>query len=216
MIHQNQPVYSAGRSLDEAKSVMVMLHGRGAGAEDILSLSFELEHPDFAYIIPEARGRTWYPYSFLSPIENNEPHLTSALNWINEILSHLEGEGFSPERVMLLGFSQGACLCLEYAARNPKRYGGVAALSGGLIGPEGMARDYPGSLEDTPIFLGCSDIDPHIPIKRVRESTEVLKRMGANVTERIYPGMGHTVNEDEIEMVKGMMDEILKHKDDPM
>ena len=178
---------------------MVLLHGRGAPAQDILGLAAALGLEATAFLAPQAAGHTWYPLSFLAPIESNEPGLSSALERIGEILAGLEERGVESERTILLGFSQGACLALEYAARNAKRYGAVVGLSGGLIGPEGTPRDYPGSLDGTPVFLGCSDRDPHIPLARVKETTEILLRLGGRVVERIYPGMPHTVNDDELE-----------------
>ena len=198
-------VLAAGSPLGQATAAMILVHGRGASAEDILSLGRELGRPDLAYLAPQAEGYSWYPYSFLAPMERNEPGLSNGLALLGHLVDRLEGEGIPPERTVLLGFSQGACLTLEYAARNARRFGGVAGLSGGLIGPPGTPRDYPGSLDGTPVFLGCSDRDPHIPLERVKETTEVLTRMGAAVTERIYPGMGHTVNEDELERVRGLL-----------
>ena len=197
--HQGQPVLAAGVEPAEARRAMVMLHGRGAPAQDILGLAAALDLGDTAYMAPQAAGYSWYPLSFLAPMEANQPGLDSGLARIGEVLAELESQGVGPERTILLGFSQGACLALEYAARNARRYGGVVGLSGGLIGPKGTPRDYPGSLDGTPIFLGCSDRDPHIPLERVQESTRVLDRLGAEVTERIYPGMPHTVIDDEIE-----------------
>jgi predicted esterase len=203
--HQGQPLARAGRPVEEASGAVVMVHGRGATAESILELRHEFENPDLAYVAPQAAGYTWYPYSFMAPMERNEPGLSSGLARLGEVLAGLEAAGIPPERTVLLGFSQGACLALEFAARNARRYSAVVGLSGGLIGPPGTPRDYPGSFENTPIFLGCSDRDPHIPRQRVDESTEVLRRMGAEVTERIYPAMGHTVNEDEMEFVRGLV-----------
>jgi predicted esterase len=201
-------VVAAGRPLGEAAAAVVMVHGRGATAESILELAREFGRPDLAYVAPQAAGYTWYPYSFMAPMPQNEPGLSSGLARIGEVLALLEEEGIAPERTVLLGFSQGACLSLEYAARNARRYGGVAGLSGGLIGPPGTPRAYEGSLAGTPVFLGCSDRDPHIPRERVDETAEVMGKMGAEVTERIYPGLGHTVNEDEIEFVRGILGKV--------
>src|SRR6266699_4033953 len=203
--HQGQPVLTAGEPLDKAKAAMIMVHGRGASAEDILSLTTELNQPGFAYLAPQAAGYAWYPNSFLAPIASNEPGLSSGLAVIASLLAKLTEAGISPERTILLGFSQGACLSLEFAARNARRYGGLAGLSGGLIGPDGTPRDYPGSLAGTPVFLGCSDVDFHVPKERVQLTAEVLQRLGGKVTMRLYPGMGHTVNQDVIDFVRGMM-----------
>jgi predicted esterase len=203
--HQDQPVVAAGRPLGEATAAVVMVHGRGATAESILELAREFGRPDLCYVAPQAAGYTWYPYSFMAPTRQNEPYLSSALERIGEVLELLEKEGIPPERTVLLGFSQGACLSLEYAARNARRYGGVVGLSGGIIGPAGTPRDYSGRFDGTPVFLGCSDRDPHIPRERVDETAEVMREMGAEVTERIYPAMGHTVNEDEVEFVRGIL-----------
>ena len=203
--HQGQPILEAGAPLEQAKAAMIMLHGRGAGANDILTLVAELDQPEFAYLALNAAGNTWYPYSFLAPRSLNEPGLSSGLKAIGDLLHHLAESGFPAQKIMLLGFSQGACLTLEFVARHAQRYGGVAGLSGGLIGPQGTPRDYAGSLDDTPVFLGCSDVDLHIPKERVRETTTVLQRLGGAVTERIYPNMAHTINQDEIDFVHGMM-----------
>jgi predicted esterase len=183
---------------------MVMVHGRGGTADNILALSGELAIAGLAYLAPQAAGNTWYPLSFLSPTEQNEPGISSGLAAITDVLVTIGRAGIPPERTMLLGFSQGACLALEFTARAARRFGGVAGLSGGLIGPEGTPRDYSGSLSGTPIFLGCSDVDPHIPAPRVIETATVLRRLGGDVDMRIYPGMGHTINEDEIEAVRGI------------
>lgn len=199
------PVLSMGEPLGQAQAAMVMVHGRGATAEDILELAVELNRPGFAYLAPQAANNSWYPQSFLAPIASNEPWLSSALARLSMVLQRVEEGGIPCERTILLGFSQGACLALEFAARHAQRYGGIAALSGGLIGPDGTPRDYPGSFASTPVFLGCSDRDPHIPKERVQQSAGVLRRLGADVTMRLYPHMGHTVNQDEIEFVGGMM-----------
>jgi predicted esterase len=171
----------------------------------MLRLAQELRTTDVAYLAPQAAGNTWYPYSFLSPIDLNEPWLTSAIGVLRDLITMLGDQGIGPERVAILGFSQGACLTLEYAARHARRYAAIAGLSGGLIGPPGTPRHYVGSLDGTPAFLGCSDIDPHIPVERVTESAEVLRRLGAAVDERIYKGMGHTVNADEIKAVRALL-----------
>ena len=183
----------------------ILIHGRGASAEDILSLAEELSADDVAYLAPQAAGHTWYPYSFLAPMAQNEPGLSSALGVIAAILASLEDQGMPANRVVLMGFSQGACLASEFAARHARRYAGIAALSGGLIGPPGTARDYAGTFDGTPVFMGCSDVDPHIPLERVRESADVFRRMGAVVDERIYRGMGHTVSRDEIDAVNEIL-----------
>ena len=195
-------VAGAGAPLSRAIAAMVLLHGRGASAESMLDLAEVFAQPDIAYLAPRAPGNTWYPYSFLAPTEQNEPHLSRSLATIGALVDDLAERGFAPERVVLLGFSQGGCLALEYAARNARRYGAVVGLSAGLIGPETTRRDYAGSLDGTPMFLGCSDVDAHIPVERVRESTRVLGRLGGAVVERIYPGMGHTINDDEIRNIR--------------
>lgn len=207
--HQGRPVLAAGEPLERAKAAMIMIHGRGASAEDILSLAGEVNQPGFAYLAPQAAEYTWYPNSFLAPIASNEPGISSGLAVIATLLEHLTSAGIGPERTILLGFSQGACLSLEFASRNPRRYGGIAGLSGGLIGPDGTPRDYPGSLQETPVFLGCSDRDMHIPKERVQFSSEVLQKQGGAVTMRLYPNMGHTVNDDELEAVRAMMASII-------
>jgi predicted esterase len=184
---------------------MIMIHGRGASAEDILGLADAFDQPNCAYLAPQAAGHSWYPNRFTAPLASNEPHLTSALLAIENLLARIGAAHVPAERTILFGFSQGGCLAVEFAARNARRYGGVAVFSGGLIGPDDIVFDYPGSLDGTPVFLGSDASDPHIPLKRVHESTVELQRMGAEVTERIYSGMGHTVNEDEISFVQSMM-----------
>jgi len=203
--HRGQRVLRAGAPLDRAKAAMVLLHGRGATAESMLALADVFGEPDIAYLAPQAVRNTWYPRSFLAPLQENEPWLSSALAVIGDTLHGLETEGFPTERVVLLGFSQGGCLTLEYVARNARRYGAVVGLSAGLIGPEGTPRSYTGSLAGTPVFIGCSDIDAHIPLARVRESTRVLGQLGGEVREQIYPGMGHTINDDEIRRGRGLL-----------
>jgi predicted esterase len=205
MLHQGQPVYASGESLEKARTALLMVHGRGASAQDILSLSMEVDQPAFAYIAPQAAGGTWYPYSFLEPIDRNQPWLNSALSQLDQLIQHIDQAGVPPEMVILVGFSQGACLALEYAARHPRRYGGITGFSGGLIGAEIENSRYQGSLDGTPVFLGCSNIDPHIPEERVRESEQVLQRLGGEVNTKIYPRMGHTVNQDELDHLSEMM-----------
>lgn len=204
-LHQGQPVLTIGKPLDRAAAAMVLLHGRGSTAQSTLSLASELAHPDFAYLAPQAVGNTWYPNSFLAPIASNEPYLSSALRAVKEVLDRLSEVGIPLEQTILLGFSQGACLALEFAARNAQRYGGVVGLSGGLIGPNGTPRDYAGSLAGTPVFLGCSEADFHISKERVLHSADTLRRLEGKVTVRLYPNMGHMVNQDELDFVQSMM-----------
>jgi predicted esterase len=203
--HSNQPVLTLGPAPSNARLAAILIHGRGASAEDILGLAHELAIPDVAYLAPQAAGHTWYPQSFLAPIAQNEPGLSSGLAVIEGLLLRLEENGLPAGRVALMGFSQGACLSLEFAARHARRYAAIVAFSGGLIGPNGTPRDYAGRFDGTPAFLGCSDIDAHIPLERVRESAEVYRRMGAAVDERIYPRMGHTINQDELEAARGLL-----------
>ena len=204
-LHEGQPILSAGAPLERARAAMIMVHGRGASADDILSLSREFFDPAIAYLAPQAAGNAWYPRSFLSPIESNEPGISSGITVLEGIEERLKGAGIPSERIMLLGFSQGACLALEYAARHAQRFGGIAGLSGGLIGPDDSPREYAGSFEGTTVFLGCSARDPHIPEPRVRLTEEIFRRLGAAVTMHLYPEPGHTVNEDEITFVTEMV-----------
>jgi len=210
--HQGQPILSAGEPLDSATAAMIMIHGRGATAESILSLVPEIHQDGFAYLAPQAANFTWYPNSFLVPISSNEPGLSSGLAVISDVLAHINAAGIAPEKVILLGFSQGACLTSEFVARNACRYGGVAVLSGGVIGPDDTPRDYRGSLDRTPVFLGCSDVDFHVPKARVLETAEVFQRLGGSVTTRLYPNMEHTVNQDEINFVHSMMASLVQQE----
>ncbi len=194
----------AGEPLETAHAAMILLHGRGATAEDIMTIAAELQQPGWAYLAPQAAGNAWYPNPFTAPLESNEPHLSAALDMLTRLVETVDA-ALPVHRLVLLGFSQGACLTLEFAARNARRYGGIVGLSGGLIGPDGTPRDYPGSFDGTPAFLGASDVDPYFKQERVVEAAEVLKRMGAGVTMRIYPGMGHTVSEDEIVEVRELV-----------
>ena len=200
--HQGQKLYTAGKPLAEARAAMILVHGRGATAPSILELAQVLHHKDLAYLAPQAAGNTWYPYSFLSPIEQNEPGLSSGLQAIADVLAQVEAAGIPAEKVIIGGFSQGACLASEFAARHARQYGGLLVFSGGLIGPPGTPRHYPDSLEGTPVFLGCSTSDFHIPEERVHETAAVFEKMGAEVTKRLYPNMGHTIIQDEIDEVQ--------------
>lgn len=206
--HRDAPVQTAGAPLDAAKAALILVHGRGASAASILSIAQELDMPDVAYWAPQAAGHTWYPYSFMAPTEHNEPGLSSALHLLDTLIGRIEDAGLRHERIVLLGFSQGACLSTEYAARHPQRYGGVVGLSGGLIGPEGTTFEVEGSMDGTPVFLGCSDRDPHIPLERVHETASVFRQLGADVEERIYDGMGHTVNQDEVDFIRSQMQQL--------
>lgn len=206
--HQNQPLATAGATPEDAEAAVLLLHGRGATARSMLQFAEEFTDPSVVYLAPQAARNTWYPNSFLAPIEQNEPGLSSGLQAIDDGLAEIADAGIGSEHTLLLGFSQGGCLTAEFVARNAQRYGGVALLSGGLIGPEGTSRDYEGSLSDTPVFLGCSDDDPHVPQERVHESTDVFEDLGGDVTERIYEGMGHTVNEDELRVVTDLLDRL--------
>ncbi|HYW26147.1 MAG TPA: dienelactone hydrolase family protein [Terriglobales bacterium] len=207
--HAGLPVLAAGEPLERAAAAMAMLHGRGASAQDILTLVPELQMAGWAFLAPQAAGGTWYPNSFRAPIESNEPWLSSALDVVAGLLDRLDAAGLPPERVVLLGFSQGACLTLEYAARNARRYGGVVGLSGGVIGPDGAPRDDHGSLAGTPVFLGCSDHDPHIPAYRVHHAAEVLRGLGAEATAVLYADLGHTVDREELEHVRDIMSRLV-------
>jgi predicted esterase len=184
---------------------MILVHGRGATAESILTLADEMKLEDVAYVAPQAAEQTWYPYSFLADIERNEPGISSGIAVIASLIDRLATDGVDATRIGILGFSQGACLSLEFGARHARRYAGIFGLSGGLIGPPGTPRNYAASFDLTPIFLGCSDVDPHIPLERVKESAGIFRRMGATVDERIYPGMGHTVNADEVGAIQAVM-----------
>jgi predicted esterase len=194
-----------GQPLDQAQAALILLHGRGATASSILLLAEEIYHPAYAYVAPQAANNTWYPFTFLAPMQQNEPWLSSALARVGEVVASVEAAGIPAERIVLAGFSQGACLASEFLARNARRYGGLIAFSGGLIGPPGTSRAYTGSLDGTPVFLGCSDVDAHIPKERVEETADVLERLGAQVTMRLYPGMGHTINGDEIDHARALL-----------
>ena len=191
-------IVAAGKGLKEASKVLIMLHGRGANAEDILGLAEHLNVKDFALIAPQAKDNSWYPYSFLSPMSQNEPWLSSALSMLSEIADDLKLQNFLPEEIYFAGFSQGACLTLEFVTRNATKYGGVVAFTGGLIGDIINASNYQGDFQNTPIFIGSSNPDPHVPAERVTVSEKILKDMHADVTAKLYNNMGHTISLDEI------------------
>ncbi len=203
--HEGQPLVIRGRPLAESKAVAILMHGRGHTTETILALADRIGNAAFTYLAPAAKDQTWYPYGFMAPIAQNEPFLSSALTVYNSLIHDLLRQGFSRQQLVLLGFSQGACLTAEYAVRHADRYGGVVLFTGGLIGPPGTIWDYPGSFQETPIFLGTSDVDSFVPVERVHESAALFQQMGANVVERVYPGMDHLVNDDEISFVRSLM-----------
>jgi phospholipase/carboxylesterase len=197
--HGDQPILERGHPLDSAEAVIILVHGRGASADDILGLADRFDLPQLAYLAPEAAGHTWYPHSFLVPTEQNQPWLDSALALIGKTVKRATAAQIPRHKIGVVGFSQGACLVTEFVARNAAHYGGVIAFTGGLVGPPGTKFSYPGRLTGTSCFLGAGDPDPHVPWKRVEESAAVLSALGAAVTLRRYPGLPHTINEDEIE-----------------
>ncbi len=196
---------TAGKPLKEAKKALIMIHGRGAGSNDILSLARHLDVADFALVAPQAEGNTWYPYSFLVPASQNEPSLSNSLNTISEVVKAVTENGIENENIYFLGFSQGACLALEFTARNTAKYGGVVAFTGGLIGDKVYEENYSGNFENTPIFIGTSDPDFHVPVERVNETEMLLKKMGASVTKKVYENMGHTISQDEINLANELV-----------
>jgi phospholipase/carboxylesterase len=207
--HGGEPLVVAGAPLGKSPAVAIMVHGRNAGPHNILDLVPRFERPDFTYLAPAAAGRTWYPLSFMAGREQNEPGIASGLWVLERLVADLGARGIPKTRIVLLGFSQGACLTAEFAVEHADRYGGVILYSGGVIGAPGTTWGYPGSFAGTPVLLGCSDVDAHVPKIRVDESTALFTRMGAAVTERIYPGMGHLVNDDEIAFARELMAEVL-------
>jgi predicted esterase len=196
--HAGQPVLRSGPPPERARLGVILLHGRGASAEDILGLSDQFSANDIAYAAPQAANSTWYPYSFLAPFTQNEPWLGSALRVVADLADDFSQRRIPADRLAVMGFSQGACLTLEFAARHARRYAAIVAFTGGLIGPPGTSRDYTGDFAGTPVLIGSSDVDGHVPLERVQESTAVFNRLGATVDQRIYPGMGHTINADEL------------------
>jgi phospholipase/carboxylesterase len=206
--HEGQPVLPAGKALGEAPVAVVMVHGRNAGPENILDLVPRLARPDVTYLAPAAADRTWYPYTFMADIVSNEPGISSGIVVLASVVARIEAAGIPRARIVVLGFSQGACLATEFAVRHAARFGGVVAYSGGAIGPPGTTWDETGRFDGTPVFFGCSDVDSHVPASRVGESAELCTRMGAAVTKRIYPGMGHLINDDEIAWTQGLLDSL--------
>lgn len=210
--HASQPILHAGPAPERADATLVLIHGRGADAQGMLDLYAALDLPRLAAIAPQAAGHTWYPHSFLARTESNQPWLDSALARLKSIVDDLVARNIPPERIALLGFSQGACLTLEFAARNPGRYGAVIGLSGGLIGPAGTPRNYPGAFDGTPVFLGCADPDPHIPFTRVVETEGVLTHMHAAVELRRYPNQPHAINQDEFDATRTLLERLVSTK----
>lgn len=200
-MHEDKELLHTGPPLEQAGGAMIMLHGRGAKAADIMSLADQFSHEGLAFLAPSAEEDSWFPYSFLVPVKQNEPGLSSALTVVQSLVMEAELSGVPRKRLFLFGFSQGACLALEFAARHPGIYGGVFALSGGLIGPPGTSWDSEAGFGGSPVFIGGSDVDPHIPRSRVEESAEVFKTLGAKVFLKLYSGMGHTINGAELKMV---------------
>ena len=207
--HAGQPILTAGAPKGAADAAMVLLHGRGATANGILDLGDELDRSGVSFVAPQAARSTWYPHSFMAPPERNQPKLDSALRAVGDAVEVAKNAGVPRERVVVLGFSQGGCLGSEWAIRNPAHYGGVIALSGGLVGPNGTTWPENGTFDGTPVFFGCDDEDPHVPAERVRESATAYRERGADVTERLYEGLGHTINDDEVVWVRSLLDALL-------
>ncbi len=209
--HDSQPIVAAGAPLGTSPTAVIMVHGRNAGPENILDLAKRFGRPGLTYLAPAAAERTWYPHSFMADIDANEPGVSSGIAVIASLVTRIEAAGIAAHRVVLCGFSQGACLVSEFAIRHARHFGGVLVFSGGAIGAAGTTWHFDGRFEATPVFLGCSDIDSHVPASRVRETADVFARMGADITTRIYPGMGHLVNEDEIAHAQAMLDAVHLH-----
>jgi len=208
--HLQQPVVSLGAPFKSAEQVMILLHGRGASAESILSLAAEFDAPNTHFIAPQAHQFRWYPYSFLSPLERNEPDLSYALERVDTLINRIVSSGKRLDQIVLAGFSQGACLASEYVIRNPRRYGGLVVLSGGWIGPQNTTRTSDADLDGLPVFIGCSDIDQFIPVSRVEETAALFESMRADVRLSIYAGIGHTVNADEIMQINTLLKQAVK------
>lgn len=201
----SKKIITAGKKVTEAKRALILLHGRGGTAENILGLSSALDVDDFALLAPQATNNTWYPYSFMAPIDQNEPWLSSAIHLLAEVIRDLKAAGMSEEKIYFAGFSQGACLTLEFITRHATTWGGAAAFTGGLIGDRIYEENYTGDFQGTPVFIGTSDPDPHVPLERVSQTTLLLKGMNAGVTQKVYPNMGHTISEDEIQQANNLI-----------
>lgn len=214
--HGEQPIAVAGPPVERADGVLILIHGRGATAQSILNLHAELNLPTLAALAPQAAGHSWYPQSFLAPIQANQPFLDSALNRIETFIVDLLGRKIASDRIALLGFSQGACLASEFVVRHPRKYGAAILFTGGLIGPPGTDRNYPGgSLQHMPVFLGAGDPDPHVPFARVEETAEIFRRRGAEVDLRRYPGMPHTINAEELFAARSILQRIVQRRREP-
>lgn len=200
--HQGKPVLTACSPLTDAHATLVMIHGRGSTANNILELARVISNPHLACIAPQADNNVWYPHSFLAPLVKNEPALSSAFQALEDAIAMSTLAGISQQKIILGGFSQGACIVSEFVARQGKRFGGLLVFSGGLIGPPGTPRAYPDGLDGLPVLIGCSNVDPHVPINRVNETSHILTQLGASVDKQIYPNMGHTINDDELDRAR--------------
>ena len=198
-------IQTAGVTLQEAGKALIMIHGRGGSANDILSLARHLNVLDYALVAPQATNNSWYPQSFLAPLNQNEPYLSSALELLSKTVDAIEAQGITKESIYFMGFSQGACLALDFTTRNASKYGGIAAFTGGLIGDAVYPDHYNGNFNGTPVFIGTSDPDFHVPVQRVHDTTALMQSMGANVTEKVYPNMGHTISQDEIDLANQLV-----------
>lgn len=201
----NKNIKTAGKPLQEAEKALIMIHGRGANAADILGLTSHLNVSDYALLAPEATNYTWYPNSFLAKPEQNEPWLSSALDLVQDVVDKVTAQGINTENMYFLGFSQGACLTLEFAARHAQKFGGIAAFTGGLIGDKVYAENYSGDFENMPIFIGTGNPDPHVPVERVKDTVSIFEKMNANVRLQVYDGRPHTITQEEIEEANALV-----------
>ncbi|WP_295128183.1 dienelactone hydrolase family protein [uncultured Chitinophaga sp.] len=201
----SKKIVTAGTDINEAKKALIMIHGRGGSAEDILSIANYLNVDGYALLAPQATNNTWYPYSFMAPPAQNEPFLSSALEVLTDVVKEVEAAGIMKENIYFLGFSQGACLTMEFVTRNAAKYGGAVAFTGGLIGDKIYPDNYKGDFGQTPVFIGTSNPDPHVPVERVHATVNILKNMNADVTDRIYDNMGHTISQDEINLANQLV-----------